>query len=274
MKIGLIQMLVTDNKEKNLTKAEAFVLEAAGQGADLIVLPEMFNCPYDSNYFWDFSEEKHGETYRRLSAMAKENHVYLVGGSVPISSGGKLYNTSFVFDRNGTEIHEHSKVHLFDVHIEGGMHFMESDTFDAGDSFDVFDTEFGKFGLGICFDIRFSEEWQKMEADGAILCIVPAAFNMSTGPAHWELTFRARALDNEMFMVGVGPARNMTLTYHAYGHSIVTSPWGDVLEQLGFEEEVKVVEIDLSMVGRVRAQLPIVDKRREDLEKNHVKEIL
>lgn len=266
MKIGLIQMLVTDDKEKNLIKAEAFVREAAGQGADLIVLPEMFNCPYDSDYFRDYSEEKHGLTYQRLSEMARTNQIYLVGGSVPISSKEKLYNTSYVFDRNGAEIYEHSKVHLFDINIEGGVHFMESDTFDAGDHFGVFDTEFGRFGLGICFDIRFSEEWQKMEAEGAILCIVPAAFNMSTGPAHWELTFRSRALDNEMFMVGVGPARNMEMTYHAYGHSLITSPWGEVLEQLGFDEEVKVVEIDLSTVERIRAQLPIVDARRKKLQ--------
>jgi predicted amidohydrolase len=140
---------------------------------------------------------------------------------------------------------------------------MESETFTPGTTFGVFDTEFGKVGMGICFDIRFSEEWLKMESDGAIMCVVPAAFNMTTGPAHWELTFRARALDNEMFMVGVGPARNMEMSYHAYGHSIITSPWGEVVDQLGFDEEVKVVEIDLTLVNRIRAQLPIVNKRRE-----------
>lgn len=263
MKIGLVQLLVTDDKEKNLKKAEDYVRQAKEMGADMVVLPEIFNCPYDNAYFRDFAEEKFGETWQRLSRMASDNHVYLVGGSIPVLNCGKLYNTGYVFNRDGEEIHEHSKVHLFDVNIEGGVRFMESDTFSPGTSFGVFDTEFGKIGMGICFDIRFSEEWQKMESMGAIMCVVPAAFNMTTGPAHWELTFRARALDNEMFMVGVGPARNMEMSYHAYGHSIITSPWGEVVMQLGFDEEVKVVEVDLSQVERIRQQLPIVNKKRE-----------
>ncbi len=264
MKIGLVQLMVTDDKEKNLSKAEKFVRIAAEDGADMVVLPEIFNCPYDKAYFMDFAEEKFGETWQRLSRMASDNKVYLVGGSIPVLNCGKLFNTGYVFNREGEEIHEHSKVHLFDVNIEGGVRFMESETFTPGTTFGVFDTEFGKVGMGICFDIRFSEEWLKMESDGAIMCVVPAAFNMTTGPAHWELTFRARALDNEMFMVGVGPARNKEMSYHAYGHSIITSPWGEVVDQLGFDEEVKVVEIDLTLVNRIRAQLPIVIKRREN----------
>ncbi|MBP1920721.1 carbon-nitrogen hydrolase family protein [Youngiibacter multivorans] len=264
MKIGLVQLMVTDDKEKNLRKAEKFVRIAAEDGADMVVLPEIFNCPYDNAYFRDFAEEKFGETWQRLSRMASDNKVYLVGGSIPVLNCGKLFNTGYVFNRQGDEIHEHSKVHLFDVNIEGGVRFMESETFSPGTTFGVFDTEFGKIGMGICFDIRFSEEWLKMEEMGAIMCVVPAAFNMTTGPAHWELTFRGRALDNEMFMVGVGPARNMDMSYHAYGHSIITSPWGEVVDQLGFDEEVKVVDIDLSLVKKIRDQLPIVNKRREN----------
>ncbi len=259
MKIGLIQMKVVDDKGINLLHAKDLVRDAASKGADLIVLPEMFNTPYDNSYFPEYAEERGGETYVRLSKMAKDNHVYLVGGSVPRREDSKIYNTSYVFDRNGDKIYEHSKVHLFDIQIEGGQHFRESDILSPGDTFGVFPTEFGIFGLGICFDIRFATEFQKMQQEGAVLCVVPGAFNMTTGPAHWQLTFRARALDNELFMVGVSPARDLDFSYHAYGHSIVTNPWGEVVVQLGFDEEVKIVEIDLDMVDSIRRQLPILE---------------
>jgi len=131
-----------------------------------------------------------------------------------------------------------------------------------GDGLRVFQTEFGLFGLGICFDIRFQSDWELLQKQGAIVCIVPAAFNMTTGPAHWELLFRARAVDNQLFMVGVSPARDLDFSYHAYGHSIVADPWGSVLAQLGFEEDIAIVSVDLDRVASVRRQIPILPPKR------------
>lgn len=258
MKIALLQMIVTADKETNLNRAEELVKKAAQGGADMAVLPEMFNCPYASAFFREYAEPKGGETYRRLSEMAKRNAVYVVGGSIPQIRDNKIYNTSYTFDRQGNEIHDYSKTHLFDIQVDGGQSFRESDTLTPGVGMGVFQTEFGLFGLGICFDIRFQSDWQLLQKKGALVCIVPGAFNMTTGPAHWELLFRARAVDNQLFMVGVSPARDLDFSYHAYGHSLVVDPWGCVLAQLGFEEGIAIVTVDLERVPSVRRQIPIL----------------
>ena len=258
MKIALLQMIVTADKQTNLNRAEELVKKAAQGGADMAVLPEMFSCPDASAFFREYAEPKGGETYRRLSEMAKRNAVYVVGGSIPQIRDNKIYNTSYTFDRQGNEIHDYSKTHLFDIQVDGGQSFRESDTLTPGVGMGVFQTEFGLFGLGICFDIRFQSDWQLPQKKGALVCIVPGAFNMTTGPAHWELLFRARAVDNQLFMVGVSPARDLDFSYHAYGHSLVVDPWGCVLAQLGFEEGIAIVTVDLERVPSVRRQIPIL----------------
>ena len=188
-----------------------------------------------------------------------------MGGSIPEREHGKLYNTSFVYDRKGKEIAFCRKSHLFDIDVKGGQRFFESETFSAGDNITVFDTEFGKMGLCICFDMRFPELSRIMALEGAVAVIVPAAFNMTTGPLHWELMFRQRAVDNQLFTVGAAPARDEQGCYVSYAHSIVCSPWGKVLAQAGTDPELLVAELDLSENERVRAQLPLLSARRPDV---------
>ncbi len=268
MKIGLCQMLVTTDKEENLRKAENMVREAAARGAQLVMLPEMFQCPYANEFFPQYAEEGEGKTYHRLSAMARDNGVTLVGGSIPELVRGemavgttekdRLYNTSYIFGPDGQLLGRHRKIHLFDVDVPGGIRFMESDTLTAGEEITVVDTPAGRIGVGICFDIRFAEMFRAMSCAGAQLICVPAAFNMTTGPAHWELSFRMRAVDNQCFLAGCSPARDEQGCYVAYGHSIVTGPWGNVVVQADETEQVIVAEMDLGEVGRVRASLPIM----------------
>ena len=157
MKIGMIQSPVTASKEANLANAEQAIARAAADGADVAVLPEMFNCPYYNAAFVANAEPADGESVARLSAAAAQNGIYLVGGSIPLLEEGHIYNASFVFDRAGRLLAVHKKVHLFDIAIDGGQVFRESATFTAGDAVTVFDTEFGKMGLCICFDFRFPE---------------------------------------------------------------------------------------------------------------------
>ena len=267
MKIGLCQMLVTTDKEENLRKAEKMVREAATQGAQLVMLPEMFQCPYANVFFPQYAEEEEGVTYQRLSAMAKDNGVTLIGGSIPELVRGRggestvedrIYNTSYIFGPDGRLLGRHRKVHLFDVDVPGGIRFRESDTLTAGDEITVVETPVGRIGVGICFDIRFAEMFRAMSCAGARILCVPAAFNMTTGPAHWELSFRMRAVDNQCFLAGCSPARDEAGCYVAYGHSIVTAPWGQVLAQVDETEQVVVVDVDLAEVDRVRRQLPIM----------------
>lgn len=265
MKVALLQTPVSFDRQRNIDGALESLRWAAENGADVAVLPEMFTCPYANKYFPVYAEEGVGPTRASLSAAAKELGLYVVGGSIPERADGKLYNTSFVYDRQGLEIARHRKVHLFDIDVKGGQRFMESETFTPGSDVTAFDTEFGKMGLMICFDIRFPELARLMALRGAQVLFVPAAFNMTTGPLHWELAFRQRAVDNQLYMVGVSPARDEQGVYVAYGNSIAVSPWGRVLARMDGYANRMVVELDLTELARVRAQLPLLSARRTDL---------
>lgn len=264
MNVALIQMLTVLEKGKNVSTAVAKIRAAAEKGADLAILPEMFCCPYDHKYFAAYSEPAGGPVWQALSDVARSNHIWVVGGSFPESNQGKLYNTSFVFDRTGNQAACHRKIHLFDAAITNGPHFRESDTLTAGNQITLFDTEFGKIGLCLCFDIRFPELFLLLSKAGAKAVIVPAAFNLVTGSAHWELLFRSRAVDAQLFTVGVSPARNEK-GYISYGHSIVCSPWGEVLVEAEYAPCTKLVSLDFEQIDLVRQQLPLFAARRDDL---------
>ncbi len=265
MKISLFQMKIEQTLEKNLKKIKCMLYNAKEKGSDMVVLPEMCVCPYENVAFVQYAMKQESYFLNELAQTAKKLRMYLVAGSVPESDGLNIYNTSFVFDFNGKQIARHRKVHLFDINMEKGQRFMESDTFAAGDSLTTFNTPWGAFGLIICYDIRFPEYVRLLALRGAKVIIVPAAFNMSTGPCHWELTFRARALDNQVYMVGCSSARDWAASYHAWGHSIVTDAWGTVLEQLDENEGILTTEIDISKVDKVRMELPLLLHRRNDL---------
>ena len=215
--------------------------------------------------FPSFAEPRFGPSWQFLSELAAEYGIWLSGGSIAEREDGKVYNTAYVFDRSGKEAARHRKMHLFDIQITGGQHFMESATLTAGDRVTVFDTEFCKMGLCICYDARFPELFRLMVDRGAKLILVPAAFNLTTGPAHWELLFRQRAVDNQVFCVATSPARDMAAGYHAWGHSIVTDPWGRVVTQMEEAEGIRFVELDLDLVDQIRAELPLLAHRRTDV---------
>ena len=265
LKLGLCQMKVTADKAENLRHARELIDKAAAGGAELVMLPEMFNCPYENAAFPVYAEPAGGESWQMLSRAAKENGVYLVGGSVPELEAGKIYNTSFLFDREGRELARHRKVHLFDIDVPGGQRFKESDTLTAGDQITLVDTPWGKIGVAICFDIRFAEFFRVMGDAGAVLIAIPAAFNMTTGPAHWDLTFRMRAIDQQCFVAGCSPARDESASYVAYGNSLVADPWGSFPLHMDEKEHVRVVELDLADLEKYRGQIPILSGRRKDL---------
>ncbi len=259
-------MKVSNNKLQNLNRAGRMIEQAVAQGAKMVILPEMFNCPYQQEFFPKFAEsEANGETVQFLADTAREFDCYIVGGSIPERDGEKLYNTSFVVNREGHIIARHRKIHLFDVDIPGGISFKESAVLAAGNRITSFQTHFGRFGLVICYDIRFPELFRLLLADEVKLVIVPAAFNMTTGPAHWDVLFRARAIDNQVFMAGVSPARDLDSSYVAYGNSLMVDPYGDIIWQAEADETVGVVEIDFSLLEKTRQGLPLLKHRRLDL---------
>ncbi|MGI6727408.1 MAG: carbon-nitrogen hydrolase family protein [Anaerovoracaceae bacterium] len=267
-KLGLCQMPVVKEKEINLKKAEEMIREAALRGSQVISLPEIFNSPYSTKHFRSYAEDEKGQTVTLLSSLAKELSVYLIGGSIPEIADkpdGPVYNTSFAFDRQGNIIGKHRKIHLFDVDVEGGIRMKESDTLSAGDRMTVFDTEYGKIGIAICYDVRFPELIRNMALAGAILIVIPAAFSFATGVAHWDVTMRSRAIDNQVYFAAVSSSRDQSGHYQAYGHSCVVTPWGDFCAKTDFRESIVYADIDLDYIKSVRNQLPLLQHRRPDI---------
>ena len=270
IKIALCQMNVIDNKEENLKKAISMIKTASEKDADLIILPEMFNCPYENEKFMEYSEDtENSYTLNLISKTASEEKKYIIAGSIPekeaTSTSERIYNTSFMFNPDGKIIAKHRKMHLFDIDVKGKIYFKESDTLTAGNQITIAETSFGKIGIGICYDVRFPELARLMALEGADILCYPGAFNLTTGPAHWEMLFRARACDNQVFTIGVAPALDKNANYNSYGHSLIVNPWGEILSSASFEEELIIAEIDLNEIKKVREELPLLKNRRKDI---------
>jgi len=265
-KLALIQLSVGSNKAENLARAVSKISEAVREGADVVSLPECFNSPYGTQYFKDYAEKiPAGPSCEALRAAAAENKVYLIGGSIPECSDGKYFNTCTVWCPQGNLLATHRKIHLFDIDIPGKMTFKESDALSPGNQLTTFSTPWCEVGLGICYDIRFAPLAQLYAKKQCKLVVYPGAFNMTTGPAHWELLARARALDNQIFVATPSPARDTSASYVAWGHSSIVGPLGDLLARAGPEEEIVMAEIDLESLETVRKQIPIGFQKRDDI---------
>ncbi len=264
IKLAVCQVRTEINQDETLEKVGRMVHEAAQNGAQIVALPEMFNCPYSRPYFRTMARLGHEKTVAAMSQWAKDNSIVLVGGSIPEVDGDKIYNTCFVFDENGQQIARHRKVHLFDIDIPG-MRFSESATFTPGDQVTVFDTKYGKMGVAVCFDIRFPELFRAMAVRGAQIIFLPAQFNMSTGPTHWEMSLRSRAVDNELFVVGASAARYDGFDYECWGHSTVCDPFGDVVTACDEREQILYSTVDLDRIDEIRHRLPTFLHLRRDV---------
>ena len=264
-------------------------MEAAGAGAQVISLPECFNSPYGIQFFSKYAEPipdlsataidsdiTAGESIQALSKMARDAKVYLIGGSIPeicMADGGenKFYNTCTVYDPDGKMVSKHRKIHLFDINLPT-MKFQESKVLLPGQA-DVdsmhsstFVTPWLKIGLGICYDIRFPELAHLLTSSQhpyqCQMLVYPGAFNMTTGPLHWELLQRSRALDNQVFVAACSPARDTNASYTAWGHSTVCGPDGRVLAKCEHGEAIVYCDIEVDELQRVRSGIPILQQKR------------
>ncbi|KAL4302053.1 hypothetical protein GQ457_10G001740 [Hibiscus cannabinus] len=309
-KIGLCQLSVTPDKERNIKHAKKAIEEAAQRGAQLVLLPEIWNSPYSNDSFPVYAEDidaggDASPSTAMLSEVASHLKITIVGGSIPERCGDKLYNTCCVFGSDGKLKAKHRKIHLFDIDIPGKITFMESKTLTAGETPTVVDTDVGRIGIGICYDIRFTELAMIYAARGAHLICYPGAFNMTTGPLHWELSQRAscsstnallavtyaglwiirffhRIVETRMrqsnavlvewpqrrlYVATCSPARDPGAGYVAWGHSTLVGPFGEVLATTEHEEDIIIAEIDYSILEQRRASLPFTKQRRGDLYK-------
>ncbi|KAJ2704604.1 Omega-amidase nit3 [Coemansia spiralis] len=270
LRLALVQLAVGAHKAANLANARSKVLEAAQAGAKMVVLPECFNSPYGTQYFEQYAEEVSaggpcGESTVALAQMAQDASVYLVGGSIPERAGGDLFNTCTVWGPDGALLAKHRKAHLFDIDFPGKIVFKESDVLKPGDALTEFGTPWGRFGVGICYDMRFPEMAMVAARRGCVAMLYPGAFNTTTGPLHWELLLRARAVDNQIFTAACSPARDLAATYHAWGHSTIVDPYARVLATTAEAPDVVYGDLDLSLIADVRRSVPIYSQRRFDL---------
>lgn len=264
-KIALIQVLVSTDKVENLQKALGKVTEAANAGAKIVVLPESFNAPYGHEFFKAFSEPIPGPCTDALGEAAKKHKVYLIGGSMIEAQGDIFYNSCPIFNPEGTMVAVHRKLHMFDIDVPGGIRFIESETLSPGIKPTIIETEFCKIGLGICYDIRFGELARLYAKEDCDLLVYPGCFNMTTGPAHWELLTRTRAVDCQSFVAVCSQARDTGPGYTAWGHSTVVDPWGTILATCEEQEATIFADIDLDRAHQVRQQIPIRKQRRTDI---------
>jgi omega-amidase len=291
MRVALCQFPVTHDKRTNEETAKKYLAIAKEKGADLAVLPEIWNSPYATAAFPEYAEvlPDIGDSYsekssasRLLMDAAKDLNMWIVGGSVPErvveqsdDAKEKIYNTCLVLNPEGTVVAKHRKVHLFDINVPGGITFFESETLSPGSTVSHFSTPFGEIGLGICYDIRFAEYAMLLRQKyNCVVIIYPGAFNMTTGPAHWELLQKARAIDNQCYVMMASPARSEAPPegekskyphYTAWGHSTCISPWGDIVATTDEKEGIVMADLDLARLQEVRQAIPIGDQRRSDI---------
>ena len=258
MKIALIQNKPVNNKVENLNNVLKLIPNSE---FDILVLSESFSAPYGIKYFKEYSENfiKGGLTIKFLEDISSTYpNAYIVGGSFPEEDDGKYYNTCTVW-HNGKLIVKYNKMHLFDVNFPDANNFTfrESDVLSPGNKPVFFNTPWGNIGLGICFDLRFNKlsNYYK-EKDCKLICY-PGNFTQWSGDLHWKLLLRARAVDNQCFIVGCSNALNKDAEYKAYGHSMIVDPWGEVLEKLDNSEKNCLIEIDMSQTDKMKKCIPL-----------------
>lgn len=262
-KIAICQIKPLRDKKQSINLAQSYIFKAAEEGAKLVILPEIFYHPYEFKAIPEL-EETNKETVKILSKVAKDANVYLCTGSTVEKDNTGRFNKSHLISPNGEILLDYSKSHLFDVNFND-LKVQESSVFDKGNKFEIVATDIGKIGILICYDIRFPETARKLMLKGADLILVPAAFNHISGPAHWHALFRARAIENQVYMIAASPARDNTAKYLAYGHSLCVDPWGKVTNEAGEDETLIYPEIDRNYISEVRKKLPSQDHRRPEI---------
>lgn len=264
-KIASCQMNVIDNKEVNIKHALDLINKASNNNAKIVTLPEMFNTPYDNSKFIENAEEeKNSITLKAMCDIAKDNKIYLQMGSIAELSNEKIYNTAYLINDKGKIIAKHRKMHMFDIDTDT-MKFTESDTLSPGNKITTVKTSFATISLAICYDIRFSELWTLMNKNKSDIILLPGAFNKTTGPLHWETLIRARAIDNQLYVVATSPSQVENPFYTAWGHSMIVNPWGEILAKANEKEEILYANLNSESLKSVREQIPILKNKRVDI---------
>jgi predicted amidohydrolase len=267
MRAAVIQLNSQDDVAANLERATHWIGRAAKGGAELVVLPENFAFTGEEAKKREIAEavtDAHpGPILAALAAAAKKSNVFVVGGGMPEKSGDfeRPFNASVLVDANGRVVDVYRKVHLFDVSLADGTAIRESAATKAGKDVVVSDVRGAKIGMSICYDLRFPELYRKLVDAGARVVTIPAAFTLTTGKDHWHVLMRARAIENQIFVLAAAQHGKHPRGRQTYGKALICDPWGDVLAQCGEGEGYAVADLDFAYQDRVRASLPCLDHR-------------
>lgn len=263
-KLAAVQMTSQDDVKKNIKRATELLLIGVDSGAKFLSLPENFS-------FMGKEEEKlkiaeniiDGESINFLRDFSMRHKVWLHGGSIPIIAGdNKVYNSSLLVNDKGEIAARYDKIHLFDVNLEGNESYHESGFVKRGDTTVTCKTPFCIVGLSICYDLRFPELYREITGNGAKVIFVPAAFTVKTGKAHWEVLLRARAIENQCYIVASAQCGTHPVERRTYGNSMIIDPWGTVTARAGDEETVISADVDLDYQDEVRKSIPCLDHKR------------
>ncbi|MGG5573978.1 carbon-nitrogen hydrolase family protein [Vibrio diazotrophicus] len=262
-RIGLIQMTSSSDVNENLTYIEQQTRLLAKQGAKWVVTPENAVVFGNKEDYHNSAEELgDGPVQARISRLAVEQQVWVLIGSMPIRRTSAetqgVTTTSVLFNPQGHIVAHYDKLHMFDVDVaDGHKRYRESETFTPGNDIVVAETPLAKLGLSICYDVRFPNLYAELRRLGAQILLVPAAFTAVTGKAHWEVLLRARAIENQCWVIAVGQGGHHACGRETWGHSMVISPWGEIIASLEQDAASLIVDIELEQIESVRAAMPI-----------------
>lgn len=267
MRAAVVQLHVVPDVEKNLTTASELVRKAAAAGAELIVLPEMVEFSGDKTQVPNIKTDIPGPISNRFADLAKELGIWLQAGSIHenIPGNNRTYNTALLFNPQGEQVAMYRKLHLYDVQIPGRVDAMESETIAPGSDVVTADIAGHTAGLTICYDIRFPELYRALADKGAEIVFLPAAFMLFTGKDHWETLIRARAIENQCFMLASGTQGVYPDGRATYGRSMIVDPWGTVLATAPDGNGYAIADLDFDYLTRLRTELPSLANRRTEV---------
>ena len=265
MSIACIQLCSTDNVQKNLTTVERLVADSVAQGARLVVLPENFAfMGHSMEHQLEHAEEYGGgHIQEAMTELARRHKVWIVAGTMPIRTGDKVFASCMVYNDLGEVVACYNKMHLFDVDLPGQKEsYRESSVFEAGDKVVVLDSPVGRLGLSVCYDMRFPELFREQLEQGVEILVVSAAFTQKTGKAHWHTLLRSRAIENLCYVVAAAQTGTHVSGRQTYGHSLLYSPWGELLAEQPEGEGCAIARLDLQKQASIRQQFPVLQHRR------------
>ena len=263
--VACVQMCSSRSVAENIEQACVLIEAAADAGADLVVTPEMTSLLEQQTkvLFANVFEEKNDPALKRFQEVALARGIWLVIGSLPILlSETQIANRCYVLSPQGNVVSFYDKIHMFDVDLAGGESYRESQNFQAGDRSIVTQTPWGGLGLSICYDVRFSSLYRELAQNGASFLTVPAAFTQQTGEAHWHILLQARAIETGCYVFAAAQTGQHECGRHTYGHSLIISPWGEVLADGQTDVGFISAEIDLDAVAQARAKVPSLQNGR------------